>query len=189
MRWYAFPPNLESSSPMAVGPHPPTDFPTAVAADAARPHQVGFIPARIGAATITLWGLVVDVVSGRLFYTASALGTALFDHSMPFDAMQKAPVSMEMAMMFVWLRALAFMAIGGVAAHLLGRVDRHPSLGFCFVLLATVFGFGFTVVNMIFAAPILHGLMWPIALVGNLLAATAMAGYFRRCHPHLTMHP
>jgi len=174
---------------MAVRTHLTTGVPTAVASDAARPYQEGIIAGLIGAATITLWGLVVDVVSGRLFYTASALGTALFDHSMPFDAMQKAPVSMEMAMMFVWLRALAFMAIGGVAAHLLGRVDRHPSLGFCFVLLATVFGFGFTVVNMIFAAPILHGLMWPIALVGNLLAATAMAGYFRRCHPHLTMHP
>jgi len=57
------------------------------------------------------------------------------------------------------------------------------------VLLATVFGFAFTVVSMIFAAPILGGLMWPVALVGNLFAATAMAGYFRRCHPQLTMHP
>ena len=174
---------------MAVRTHLTTGVPTTVAADAARPYQEGIIAGILGAGAITLWGLVVDAVSGRLFYTASALGTALFDHGMLFDAMQKAPVSMEMAMMFIWLRALAFMAIGGVAAHLLGRVDRHPSLGFCFVLVATVFGFAFTVVNMIFAAPILGGLMWPVALVGNLFAATAMAGYFRRCHPQLTMHP
>jgi len=152
---------------MAVRTHLTTGVPAAVASEAARPYQEGITAGIIGAATITLWGLVVDVVTGRLFYTASALGTALFDHSMPFDAVQKAPVSMEMAMMFIWLRALAF----------------------CFVLLATVFGFAFTVVSMIFAAPILGGLMWPVALVGNLFAATAMAGYFRRCHPQLTMHP
>src|SRR6266568_195403 len=138
---------------MAVRTHLTTGVPAAVASEAARPYQEGITAGIIGAATITLWGLVVDVVTGRLFYTASALGTALFDHSMPFDAVQKAPVSMEMAMMFIWLRALAFMAIGGLAA------------------------------------PLLHGLMWPVALVGNLFAATAMAGYFRRCHPQLTMHP
>src|SRR3989442_15820107 len=109
----------------------------------------------LGGVVIPHWGLVVVLVTCRLFYTASALGTALFDHSMPFDAVQKAPVSMEMAMMFIWLRALAFMAIGGLAAHLLGRVDRHPSLGFCFVLLASVIGFAFSAVNMIFAATIL----------------------------------
>jgi len=174
---------------MAVRTHLTTGVPTPVALDAARPYQEGIIAGIIGAATITLWCLLVDVVSGRLFYTASALGTALFDRGMPFDALQKAPVSMEMAMMFMWLRALAFMAIGGFAAHLLGRVDRNPGLGFGFVLLAVVFGFAFTVANMVFAAPILHRLMWPVALFGNLFAATAMAGYFRRCHPQLTMHP
>src|SRR5262249_6525966 len=102
---------------------------------------------------------------------------------------QKAPVSMEMAMMFIWLRALAFMAIGGGAGALLGGVDCHPGLGFFFVVLAPMFGFAFTVVHMVFSAPALPRLMWPVGLVGNLFAATAMAGYFRRCHPQLTMHP
>src|SRR3989442_4586894 len=132
---------------MAVRTPLPTGVPPPVALDAARPYQEGIIAGIIGAATITLWCLLVDVVSGRLFYTASALGTALFDRGMPFDALQKAPVSMEMAMMFMWLRALAFMAIGGFAPHLPWRVERHPGLGFCVVLLAAVVGFSFTVAH------------------------------------------
>src|SRR5437867_12891179 len=120
---------------MAVRTHLTTGVPAAVASQAARPYQEGITAGIIGAATITLWGLVVDVATGRLFYTASALGTALFDHSMPFDAMQKAPISMEMAMMFIWLRALAFMAIGGGRAPLLGARAGRPGLGVGLVLL------------------------------------------------------
>jgi len=174
---------------MAVRTHVTTGVPTPIISDAARPYQEGIVAGIIGAATITLWSLVVDAVSGRLFYTASALGTALFDRGMPLDVLQKSPVSMEMAMMFMWLRALAFMAIGGVAAHLLGRVERNPGLGFGFVLLAVVFGFAFTTAGMILAEPILKTLMWPVMLMGNLFAAVTMAGYFRRRHPRLTMLP
>lgn len=174
---------------MSVRTHVTTGVSTPALSDAARPYQEGIVAGIIGAATITFWCLLVDAVSGRLLYTASALGTALFDRSMPLDVLAKAPVSLEMAAMFMWLRALAFLAIGGVAAHLLGRVDRDPGLGFGFVLVSVVFSFAFTVAGMIFAAPILKDLMWPVILMGNLLAAAAMVGYFRRRHPRLTIHP
>jgi len=91
--------------------------------------------------------------------------------------------------MFIWLRAMAFMAIGGVAAHLVSRVERNPSLGFGFALLGVVFGFALTIAGMLLAAPILKEQVWPVMLFGNLFGAVAMAGYFRQRHPRLTIEP
>jgi hypothetical protein len=36
---------------------------------------------------------------------------------------------------------------------------------------------------------VLASLSWPAILVGNLLAAAAMAVYFRRHHPNLLINP
>jgi hypothetical protein len=52
-----------------------------------------------------------------------------------------------------------------------------------------IFEFGFVGAAFIFAEPILQVLAWPAVLVGNLLAATGMAGYFWRHHPNLTIEP
>jgi len=52
-----------------------------------------------------------------------------------------------------------------------------------------IFEFGFVGVAFIFAEPVLQALAWPAVLVGNLLAAMAMATYFWRHHPNLTIEP
>jgi hypothetical protein len=174
---------------MAVRTHVTTGVPTPIVSSAARPYQDGIAAGLVGAITITLWCLLVDAASGRLFYTASALGTALFDRSIALDSLEAMPVSMEMAMMFIWSRALAFMAIGGVAAHLLRRVDRNPHLGFGMLLATVIFGFGFTAAGMILAEPVLKALTLSTILIGNLFAATAMAVYFWARHPRMTIHP
>ena len=51
------------------------------------------------------------------------------------------------------------------------------------VLLVAVFA------AMVFAEPILRTLTWPAVLLGNLLAAVAMAVYFWRHHPTLRILP
>jgi len=152
-------------------------------------YQEGILAGIIGAVAVTIWGLLVDSATGRLFHTASALGMALFDRGGAVDSLHTASVSIEMAVMFMWLRALAFMAIGGVAAHLVNRVDRNPGVGFGVMLLAVIFAFAFTAGSMILAAPILKALTWSVILMGNLVAAAAMAVYFWRRYPRMTMHP
>jgi hypothetical protein len=42
---------------------------------------------------------------------------------------------------------------------------------------------------MVFAEPVLHELAWPAVLVGNLLAAAAMAAVLWRQHPRLAIQP
>ncbi|OLC12146.1 MAG: hypothetical protein AUH29_17315 [Candidatus Rokubacteria bacterium 13_1_40CM_69_27] len=162
---------------------------TSAAPDTARLYQEGIIAGIIGAATVALWFLVIDVINGRPLYTPTVLGTALFRRGAGLGSLETLPVSMEMVLMFTWVHGLAFAAIGGVVSRLLGMAERNPNIGFGILLLFVVFEFGFTIAAMLFAAPILKVLTWPSVLVANLLAAATMAAYFWLRHPKLRVDP
>jgi hypothetical protein len=151
--------------------------------------EEGIVAGMIGAATIALWFLLLDAINGRPLYTPTALGTALFRGREALADPASLGVSLEMALMFTWVHALAFAVLGGAAAWLLSLAERDPNYGFGILLLFVVFMFGFIVAAMIFAEEILRALTWPAILFGNLLAAGAMAVYFRRRHPNLTIRP
>lgn len=151
-------------------------------------YQEGMIAGLLGAATIALWFLIVDSLNGRPLYTPTVLGTALFRRGAAVPLADVLP-DFEMVWMFTWVHGLAFAAIGGVAARLLGLAERHPSAGFGILLLFVVFEFGFIAAAMLFAEPVLHALAWPAVLVANMLAAAVMGGYFRLRHPSLSVRP
>ncbi len=94
-----------------------------------------------------------------------------------------------MVLLYTWVHALVFWVIGGIAARLLAVAERQPNAGFGILLLFVVFEFGFLVLTLLFAEPVLHALTWPAVLVGNLLAALAMGVYFWRRHPDLRIFP
>jgi hypothetical protein len=79
--------------------------------------------------------------------------------------------------------------IGGIAARLLAVAERQPNAGFGVLLLFVFFEFGFLVVTLVLAEPVLQALTWPAILGGNLLAALAMGAYFWRRHPGLQIFP
>jgi hypothetical protein len=143
----------------------------------------------IGAATIALWFLILDTIAGRPLYTPSVLGTALFRGGAGLEDPKTLPISLEMVLMFTWVHVLHFLVIGGVAAQLLAIAERNANVGFGIVLLFVVFEFGFVAACMLFAEPVLRALAWPAVLVGNLLAAAAMAVTLWRRHPDLVIQP
>lgn len=149
----------------------------------------GMVAGVIGAATIALWFLILDALQGRPFYTPSVLGTALFRRGEGLASLQDLPVSLDMVLMYTWVHVLVFCVIGGLASHLLVLAERNLNFGFGILLLFVLFEFGFVAADFLFAEPILDALAWPAILVGNLLAAATMGGYFWRCHPHLTIRP
>ena len=157
--------------------------------DTARLFQEGIVAGVLAAVTVAVWFFVLDLIQGRPFYTPTVLGTALFGRGAGLAALENVPPSLEMVLMFTWVHGLAFAAIGGIVSRLLGMVERHPGVGFGILLLFVILEFGFTVAAMVFAAPILKALTWPAVLVANLLAAAAMAGYFRLRHPRLRVSP
>jgi hypothetical protein len=149
----------------------------------------GIVAGVIGAATIALWFFVLDLLSGRPFYTPNVLGTAVFRQGAGLDRPETLPISFEMVVIYTWVHALAFCVIGGLASKLLALAEGNLNLGFGILLLFVIFAFVFFGAVFIFAEPILHALAWPAVLVGNLLAAIAMAAYFWRHHPNLTIRP
>jgi hypothetical protein len=143
----------------------------------------------IGAATIAIWFFILDVSSGRPFYTPNLLGNVLLRRAVSLESIDAEAISIEMVLIYTWAHALAFCVIGGIAAKLLSLAEKNTNYGFGILLLFVIFEFGFVAVALIFAEPILHALTWPAILVGNLLAAGAMAVYFWRHHPKLVIAP
>lgn len=168
-------------------PHPAAVLPR----DPAIPdiYQQGIVAGVLGAATIALWFFLLDVLSGRpVFYTPHLLGIALFHRSALLDP-SHAVVSLETVLFYTWVHGLVFCVMGGLASKLLALAERDIHLGFGILLLFVFFEFGFVGALWIFAEPVLRALAWPSVLVGNLLAAAAMAIYFRRRHASLTISP
>jgi hypothetical protein len=154
-----------------------------------RLYQEGFVAGVLGAATIAVWFLILDSFAGQPLRTPSILGTAIFRNGAGLTATEVAPVSLEMVVLYTWVHGLVFCVIGGIAARLLSVAERQPNAGFGILLLFVVFEFGFLVVTLLFAEPVLHALTWLAILVGNLLAAAAMGAYFWRRHPDLQISP
>jgi hypothetical protein len=96
---------------------------------------------------------------------------------------------MELVVFFTFVHVLVFFLIGWIASHLLALAAANPNTGFGVALLFVVFEFGFIAVCMLFAQPVLQALAWPAVLVGNLLAAGAVAVTLWRLHPRLTILP
>jgi hypothetical protein len=149
----------------------------------------GIVAGAIGAAAIAIWFLILDAIEGRPLYTPTVLGTALFRRGEGLGSPEHLPISVEMVVMYTWVHGLVFAVIGGLASRLLHLAERNSNLGFGILLFFVVFEFGFLAVATLVEGRLLEALSWPAILLGNLFAAAAMAGYFWRRHPHLTIRP
>lgn len=149
----------------------------------------GIIAGFIGAATIAVWFLILDTFDGRPFYTPSLLGTALFQRAAGLDSPETVPVSLDMTLMYTWVHFLVFCFIGALASRLLDVAEKNVNVGFGILLLFVVFEFGFIAAALVLSEAVLEALAWPAVLVGNLLAAASMGGYFWRHHPNLVIRP
>jgi hypothetical protein len=149
----------------------------------------GIIAGLIGASTIALWFLALDVVRGRPLYTPTLLGTALLRGPAAVASARNLSISLPVVLFFTLVHGLAFLGIGLAGQRLLQLAEKDANYGFGVVLLSIIFLSGFLFVSLIFAAEILHALSWPAVLAGNLLALGAMSVYFRRQHPAFKMLP
>ncbi len=157
--------------------------------DISKLYLEGMVAGIIGAATIVIWLLIWDTINGQPLYTLSVLGTALFGRGEGFSSPESIRVSLEMTLMLTWVHGLVFAVIGGIASRLLRVAEQNPDLGFGIVLLFVVLEVGFVGATFLLVEPVLQALAWPAILFGNLLAATAMAGYLWHQHPNLTIRP
>src|SRR5256885_8979490 len=90
--------------------------------------QEGLIAGLVGAATIAVWFLLLDSLSGRPLYTPTVLGTALFRRGATTPLSEGLP-DLEMGLMFTWVHGLVFVAIGGIVARPPPLAEPHPNFG------------------------------------------------------------
>ena len=127
-----------------------TSLPTAVSvpSEISSVYVEGVVAGLIGAATIAVWFLILDIYNGRPFYTPHVLGAALsLSGTIPDSA--TASISMELVVFYTWVHALVFCGIGGLAAKLLSLMERDLNFGFGILLLFVIFEFGFVAATMV----------------------------------------
>ena len=134
----------------------------------ARVLREGSVGGLIGAGTVAVWFLVIDTVMGEPLRTPRLLGEA-------FLRIEGGPPAV---VAYTVVHVLAFVLFGIVAAVLIAGAEREPMFFFAVVMLFTAFEVAFFALALIGARWVLDELAGWTILVGNVLAAAAMLGYF-----------
>jgi putative oxidoreductase len=151
------------------------------------PHPLlksGTIAGVIGATCVAGWFFIVDIISREPFLTPRILGHALLTLLRPTP--DWASSDFLVILVYTVFHYGAFIAVGILAAIIVGWARSEPSvlLGFVILFAAIEVGFyGF--VAVLAQASDLRALAWYQVMIGNLIAATGMGLYFWRSHPQL----
>lgn len=133
----------------------------------------------IGAVTVAVWFLLLDVVIGRPLHIASVLGQVLLLGSRAPDLHALHWGAIEL---YGFFHFLSFLLVGWIAVRLLHLAIRQPvwlvGLLLLFVSIETTV---YSVSYALFQGTGAEYLRWPI-LMGNLLAVLTMGGYLWSTH-------
>jgi len=147
--------------------------------DRARVTSEGLITGLLGYAVVVLFYGILNVASGRSFFsTAADLGAGLVSSPRPGDFIGA-------VLAFNGLHLIVFLLVGLVAAWLVMQMERHPSF-FVLALFIGVAGL-FAVMAAFLSFAARSGVELPIGSVfaANLLAGAAMGAYLLNVHPRL----
>ena len=149
----------------------------------------GLLAGLAGGLAVAAFFFAYDFFQGRPFYTPTVLGAAVFRAGAGLESPNTLAPTLDLVLPFTWFHLLVFCIIGCAASFLLSVAERNPNYGFGVVLLFALFECGFVFASQMFAESVLDAIAWPAVLMGNLLAATAMAAVLWRRHPRLDILP
>lgn len=142
----------------------------------------GTLAGVIGATTVALWFLIVDLIRGRAFLVPAALGHGL-RHALGVASIDNFASNV---IVYTIVHYGAFIAVGILAALILRRAETQPAILAGAFLLFVVFEAGFLILTTVLPESRALGLpSWALVSIGNLLAAIAMGTYLWRTHPLL----
>lgn len=142
----------------------------------------GVITGAIGAGTVALWFLVLDVLGGRPFYTPEALGSVvLLGAQTPADVHQTA----TMVLAYSIVHVAAFVCVGVAIAWAAKQLERAPGLWLAALLAVIMLEALFVGVIGSLAMWVLGSIgLWAVA-IGNILAVAAMGWRVWATRPEL----
>ena len=143
----------------------------------------GLFTGAIGALTVALWFLLLDLVAGRPLFTPALLGTVLL-HGGAAAAQGVTVAPLEVAA-YTAFHLLVFLAAGTAFSWLMTLFERFPIVGFVLLVLFVCLQLGFFVLDVALGAQLLGQLRaWPV-VAANLLAAGSMSLYLWKRHPRI----
>jgi hypothetical protein len=142
----------------------------------------GLVAGSIGAVTVALWFLVLDIAQGRIFFTPAALGSALFLQAGSVDAVNLSP---GIIAGYTMVHFASFILVGLLAAAIFKRADRGPPVLLGAVLLFVTLEAFFIGLIAIVASWMLDIIPWWTIAIANLVAGVAMGIHLWRAHPRL----
>jgi hypothetical protein len=142
----------------------------------------GVVGGLIGAATVVVWFVVYDLANDRPLYTPALLGAAILRGLRDPATLH---ISTAVVLGYTVLHGAAFIGFGILAAVLLAVSEREPMLLLGVFVLFTCFEVFFFSAVMLVDEALLQSLGWWTIFVANILATTAMLGYFLARHCEL----
>ncbi|CAN5742521.1 hypothetical protein BH23GEM11_BH23GEM11_14660 [soil metagenome] len=134
----------------------------------------GIVVGLIGAVTVAVWFLIVDLATGRPLFTPATLGSAIF---LGVDDLDQVEVTAVVVLGYTMVHLVAFMLLGLLVLAITRRARKSPPLVLGALLLFVVLQALFIGLLAIAAQFLLGAIAWWSIAVGNLLAGLAM-GYF-----------
>ncbi len=131
----------------------------------------------IGAGTVAVWFLVVDVIAGRAFFTPAALGSAVFWGLRDPTTLI---VGLQPVLAYTAVHVFAFILVGTAASFMLAAIEKDAGLTWLLIEFFVVFEIGFYGAVALLFTPLLAELAWINVAIGNLIAAGALGMYFWR---------
>ena len=143
----------------------------------------GLFAGAIGALTVALWFLLLDLVAGRPLFTPALLGTVLL-HGGRAAAQGVVVAPLEVAA-YTAFHFLAFLAVGAGFSWLMTLFERFPIVGFVLLVVFVCLQLGFFVLDIALGAQLMGQLRPWSVIVANVLAAASMSLYLWKRHPRI----
>jgi hypothetical protein len=143
----------------------------------------GFIAGLLGATTIAIWFLILDVIAGHAFYTPDLLGRGLISVLGKPPAMPDTMITHVLA--YTLFHYVAFVLVGVIIAWLVHQSARTPAVLAGLLLMFVVFELGAYELTSLFTETSLGGMAWYQIFIANLLATVVMGWYMVMRHPNL----
>lgn len=142
----------------------------------------GMVTGLIGAASVALWFLILDALTGEPFFTPAALGSLLFlGAASPLEV----DVNVGVIASYTLLHLAAFLLVGIALVWVADRLQRTPSLWLIGVLLFIMLEGLFIGTVGVLGEWVLGALGWWAVVVGNVIAVGAMGLWVWYTHPAL----
>lgn len=154
----------------------------------------GIVAGVIGATSVVLWFLLVDITAGQPLRTPAMLGRAAYGvtgelghvYFSLFGDVVAGGSDVPFVAGYTGFHYSAFILAGLLVAVIVEWAETEPTVLAGALILFVVFEVGFHGLLSAFRAfPVLGVLAWQNVAIGNLVAAITMGAYMWRTHPAL----